>query len=85
MSQFSRCCRARAGSSRLVWWVKVYHVEPQRAVLRVLDALEKPEATGPTLSEQLAQLHSLFQTGALTEQMYQAACANILGPGKPSE
>jgi hypothetical protein len=62
-----------------------YHVEPQRAALRVLDALEKPEAKGLTLPEQLAQLHSLFQAGALTEQMYQSACANVLGLAQPFE
>lgn len=57
----------------------------QRAASRVLNALENAESKAPTVPEQLARLFEAFLAGALTEQMYQAACANVLGNARPAE
>jgi hypothetical protein len=70
-----------------------YQVEPQRAALRVLKALEQPEPKTPPISEprtptvpeQIAQLFQLLQAGALTEPQYQAACAKVSALIPPTE
>jgi len=57
-----------------------YHVEPERAALRVLNALDGNSSRSGRagLKDQIAGLFELQRAGALTESQYQAALAKLL-------